>query len=139
MFNNFITNSNTMDVLGDAILNLDKKDQDLVEKAEKHDENDFDDIEDFEDDFGEFDAMAEARKELRLDGSDEDEKNPWDWDEEDEDELNYKEEEDKFYDYEYLDDDEDKYGNPIKETNKRNEYEEDDNKITYNPFIGGIL
>lgn len=140
MFNNFITNLDESDIFGKAMMNLDKEDQDAIEKRnKKYEENDFDDIEDFEDDFGEFDAMAEARKELRLDGSEEDEKNPWDYDEED---LEEEKEDDSFYDYEYLDDDEDKFGDPKSNSNKRYSEEEDEEDIErpkYNPFIGGLL
>lgn len=140
MFNNFITNLDESDIFGKAMMNLDKEDQDAIEKRnKKYEENDFDDIEDFEDDFGEFDAMAEARKELRLDGSEEDEKNPWDYDEED---LDEEKEDDSFYDYEYLDDDEDKFGDPKSNSNKRyseEDEEEDVERPKYNPFIGGLL
>lgn len=141
MFNNFITNLDESDIFGKALMNLDKEDQDAIEKRnKKYEENDFDDIEDFEDDFGEFDAMAEARKELRLDGSEEDEKNPWDYD--DEDDLAEEKEDDSFYDYEYLDDDEDKFGEPKTNSNKRyseEDEEEDLERPKYNPFIGGLL
>ena len=126
MFNNFITNLDESDIFGKAMMNLDKEDQEAIEKRnKKYDENDFDDIEDFEDDFGEFDAMAEARKELRLDGNLDDEK-----------------EDDSFYDYEYLDDDEDKFGEPKTDSNKRyteEDEEEDIERPKFNPFIGGLL
>ena len=140
MFNNFITNLDESDIFGKAMMNLDKEDQEAIEKRnKKYDENDFDDIEDFEDDFGEFDAMAEARKELRLDGTDEEEKNPWDYDDED---LDGEKEDDSFYDYEYLDDDEDKFGEPKTDSNKRyteEDEEEDIERPKFNPFIGGLL
>ena len=134
MSNQFITNLEESDIFTKAIMNLDKDDAKVFEEKK---EPEFDDIEEFEDDFGEFDAMAEARKELRLDGVEDEERgNPWDIDEEEEDDK----ENDDFYNYEYLDDDEDKYGNPIKGSNKRVPDDEDEDETpAFNPFIGGLL